>query len=127
MASLIEKLGIPVTLVADAAVGYIMERVDLVMVGAEAIVESGGIYNTTGTYLISVMAKAANKPFYIVGESFKFLREYPLSQKDANLTGLTTLDTSDTKVKLYSPATDYTPPGNIALLFTDIGLCIYVY
>lgn len=30
----------------DSAVGYVMERVDMVMVGAEAVVESGGIINT---------------------------------------------------------------------------------
>lgn len=33
--------GIPCTVVLDSAVGYIMERVDLVLVGSEAVVESG--------------------------------------------------------------------------------------
>lgn len=41
----LKKLNIPCTLILDSAVGYIMERVDMVMVGAECVVESGGIIN----------------------------------------------------------------------------------
>jgi len=33
--------GIPCTVVLDSAVAYIMDRVDLVVVGSEAVVESG--------------------------------------------------------------------------------------
>ena len=35
-----------------------------------------------GTYQMAVMAKALNKPFYVVAESFKFVRMYPLNQGD---------------------------------------------
>ena len=31
---------------------------------------------------MAVMAKALNKPFYVVAESFKFVRMYPLNQDD---------------------------------------------
>ena len=31
---------------------------------------------------MAVMTKAANKPFYVVAESFKFVRLYPLNQED---------------------------------------------
>ncbi len=65
MVKLLADAGIPAILVPDAAVGFIMEKVDLVMVGAEAVVESGGIINTMGTFGIAVLAKAANKPFYV--------------------------------------------------------------
>ncbi len=33
--------GIPCTVVLDSAVAYIMDRVDMVLVGTEAVVESG--------------------------------------------------------------------------------------
>jgi methylthioribose-1-phosphate isomerase len=39
------KAGIPVNLVLDSAVGYIMEKVDFVLMGAEGVVENGGIIN----------------------------------------------------------------------------------
>ena len=41
----LDSIGIPSTLVLDASVGYILEQVDLVMFGAEGVVESGGIVN----------------------------------------------------------------------------------
>ncbi|XP_057600345.1 translation initiation factor eIF-2B subunit alpha isoform X2 [Hippopotamus amphibius kiboko] len=45
MAKALCHLNVPVTVVLDAAVGYIMEKVDLVIVGAEGVVENGGIIN----------------------------------------------------------------------------------
>lgn len=45
MASELAKLNIPCTVILDSAVGYVMEQVDMVMVGAEGVVESGGIIN----------------------------------------------------------------------------------
>jgi len=74
--------GIPCTVVLDAAVAYVMEKVDLVLVGSEAVVESGGLINAVGSYQAAVIAKAANKPFYALAESYKFLRLFPLSQYD---------------------------------------------
>lgn len=35
-----------------------------------------------GTNQIAVCAKAQNKPFYVVAESFKFVRLFPLNQRD---------------------------------------------
>lgn len=35
-----------------------------------------------GTYQVAVMAKTLNKPFYVVAESFKFVRMFPLNQDD---------------------------------------------
>ena len=35
-----------------------------------------------GTYQLAVMAKALNKPFYVVAESFKVVRIFPLNQED---------------------------------------------
>jgi len=35
-----------------------------------------------GTYQTAVCSKAHNKPFYVVAESFKFVRLYPLNQQD---------------------------------------------
>lgn len=45
MVAALEEAGITATLILDAAVGYILERVDLVLVGAEGVCESGGIIN----------------------------------------------------------------------------------
>ncbi|KAG8903784.1 translation initiation factor eIF-2B subunit alpha [Tulasnella sp. 417] len=74
--------GIPCTVILDSAVAYCMDKVDLVLVGSEAVVESGGLINAVGTLSMAIIAKAANKPLYALAESYKFLRFFPLSQYD---------------------------------------------
>ena len=61
---------------------YVMERVDLVVVGAEGVMENGGIINKVGTYGMAIAAKELGKPFYVAVESFKFARLFPLNQSD---------------------------------------------
>lgn len=41
----LRKNGIPTTVILDAAVGHYIEKVDMVLVGAEGVVENGGIIN----------------------------------------------------------------------------------
>ncbi|KAL7413829.1 hypothetical protein BDY24DRAFT_434646 [Mrakia frigida] len=79
------SIGIPCTLILDSAVAYVMDRVDVVLVGSEAVVESGGLVAGLGTYQIALLAKALSKPFYSLAESYKFLRLFPLSQSDLPL------------------------------------------
>jgi len=45
-----------------------------VLVGAEAVVENGGVINKLGTYQIALAAKAHNVPVYVAAESYKFAR-----------------------------------------------------
>ncbi|XP_061764150.1 translation initiation factor eIF-2B subunit alpha isoform X2 [Nerophis ophidion] len=124
MAEDLRKLNVPVTVVLDAAVGYILEKVDQVIVGAEGVVESGGIINKIGTYQTAVCAKAHNKPFYVVAESFKFVRLYPLNQQDVPDKFKYKVDTLKHLPNLSEehPLVDYTPPSLITLLFTDLGV-----
>ena len=74
--------GIPTTVVLDSAMAYAMESVDLVIVGAEGVVENGGIVNKMGTYGLGIAARELGKPFYVAAESYKFARLYPLNQSD---------------------------------------------
>jgi translation initiation factor eIF-2B subunit alpha len=55
-----------------------MSQVDCVFVGAEAVLENGGIVNRIGSFTIALCAKAHNKPFYVFTESLKFLKKFPL-------------------------------------------------
>ncbi|KAH1180557.1 hypothetical protein KIL84_009393 [Mauremys mutica] len=120
----LSKLNVPVTVILDAAVGYIMEKVNLVIVGAEGVVESGGIINKIGTNQMAVCAKAQNKPFYVVAESFKFVRLFPLNQQDVPDKFKYKADTLKTNRSLTEehPWIDYTSPSLITLLFTDLGV-----
>lgn len=123
-ADVLSACGIPTTVILDAAVGYVMEKVDMVLVGAEGVVESGGIINKVGTYTIALSAKEMNKPVYVVAESFKFTRLYPLNQQDLPNQYKYHASTLKTGADLSRehPLVDYTPPLYITLLFTDLGI-----
>lgn len=60
--------GIPATLVLDAAVAYVMNRVDVVLIGAEGVAESGGVLNAVGSYQLGLLAKSLGRPFYVAAE-----------------------------------------------------------
>lgn len=116
------EAGIQCTVILDSAIAYVMEKVDFVMVGAEGVVESGGIINKIGSYTMALCAKEMKKPFYVLTESFKFSRLFPLNQGDLpdEYKYTSTMHTKDLK-KLH-PLVDYTPPNYITLLFTDLGI-----
>jgi len=76
------QAGIPTTLVLDSSMAHVMERVDIVVVGAEGVMENGGIINKIGTYGLAIVARELGIPFYVAAESFKFARLFPLNQND---------------------------------------------
>ncbi|KAK6773348.1 hypothetical protein RDI58_028586 [Solanum bulbocastanum] len=118
------KLDVPVKLLIDSAVAYSMDEVDMVFVGADGVVESGGVINMMGTYQIALVAKSMNKPVYVAAESYKFARLYPLDQKDM-VPALHPIDFGvpiPSKVEVETSARDYTPPQYLTLLFTDLGV-----
>ncbi|PIA43247.1 hypothetical protein AQUCO_02000584v1 [Aquilegia coerulea] len=118
------KLDVPVKLLIDSAVAYTMDEVDMVFVGADGVVESGGIINMMGTYQIALVAHSMNKPVYVAAESYKFARLYPLDQKDL-APALRPIDFGvpiPSGVEVETSARDYTPPQYLTLLFTDLGV-----
>ncbi|GLI68480.1 hypothetical protein VaNZ11_012906 [Volvox africanus] len=124
MAKKLDVENIPVTLVLDSCVGYIMDKVDMVLTGADAVVENGGIINKLGTYGIALAAQAASKPFYVAAESYKFARLYPLGQADLpeERKPLDVGPMLPPRTNVINPSRDYTPPQCISLLVTDLGV-----
>ncbi|CAD5234885.1 unnamed protein product [Bursaphelenchus xylophilus] len=121
----LNKAAIDATLVLDSATGYLMERIDLVLLGAEGVMETGGIINKIGSLGISICANTMNKPVYVLAESIKFVKEYPLNQSDIPNKfkyRSSTLKNSPQQLKHEHPLTDYTPPEYIHLLVTDLGI-----
>jgi translation initiation factor eIF-2B subunit alpha len=134
-ASKLAAMGIPVELILDSSVAALMDKVDVCIVGAEGVLENGGIVNKVGTYQIALIAKAHNKPMYVAAEAHKFVRLFPLSQNDSphktiplnpfpinQLTGeASTISLSKVQTNT-NPSSDLTPPSLISLLFTDLGV-----
>ncbi|KAG0272692.1 translation initiation factor eIF-2B subunit alpha [Linnemannia exigua] len=105
-AKMLRAAGIPTTIILDAAVGYVIDKVDMVLVGAEGVVENGGLINQIGSYQMAIVAKAANKPFYAVAESYKFVRLFPLNQYDLPTYNADTLSFQELNVDYDSNNTD---------------------
>jgi translation initiation factor 2B subunit (eIF-2B alpha/beta/delta family) len=66
--------GIPVTLVVDAALPRLVERCQLVLVGADAISENDFI-NKAGTYPLALAAREAGVPVYVAALLDKLIAE----------------------------------------------------
>lgn len=63
------------------------------------------------------------KPVYVLTESFKFSRIYPLNQRDLpNEFKYLSSTINNGNLSKQHPLVDYTPPAYITLLFTDLGI-----
>lgn len=127
MAKLLREANIPVEVIVDNAVGYELHKVDKIMVGAEGVVESGGIINHIGSYQIGCLAKANNKPFYVVTESHKFVRLFPLAPNDLPREMSKIIQGQESQTEkdstfLRSQSVDFTPHEFITALITDLGV-----
>jgi ribose 1,5-bisphosphate isomerase len=66
------QLGVKTTFIVDSAARSLMNDVDVVVVGADAITSEGNVVNKIGSAAIAVLAHEARKPFYVVSELLKF-------------------------------------------------------
>jgi ribose 1,5-bisphosphate isomerase len=116
---------IPVTYCVDSAVGYVMKRVDKVLVGCDAILADGSIVNKIGTLPIAIVASRFNVPVFVAGESIKFdsltiggMPE-PIEQRSPEeISGYKELKGAE----IINPAFDTVPADLIAALITEIGI-----
>ncbi|KAL8924563.1 MAG: hypothetical protein Q9172_002597 [Xanthocarpia lactea] len=121
--------GIPVAVIGPSATAYSLGETTMVMVGAEGVLENGGIVSRMGTYQLAMLAKSVGKPVYVVAESHKFVRLYPLGQYDLPIQQ-TVLDFSDRADGDDDEGgggeddgtVDYTPPELITALVTETGV-----
>ncbi|KAL8826279.1 MAG: hypothetical protein Q9170_007467, partial [Blastenia crenularia] len=126
--------GIPVAVIGPSAVAYSLGKITMAMVGAEGVVENGGIISRMGTYQLAMLAKSEGKPLFVVAESHKFVRLYPLGQYDLPIeqTVLDFRETDDGDGKAREgekkreqkgdEAVDFTPPHLITALVTEVGV-----
>ena len=63
----LDRVGIPVTVIADVMAGSLMatDDVDVVVVGADRIAANGDVANKIGTYPLAVLAREHDVPFVV--------------------------------------------------------------
>ncbi|MEM4849187.1 MAG: S-methyl-5-thioribose-1-phosphate isomerase, partial [Ignisphaera sp.] len=127
----LKKEGIPVTLITDNMVGYIMYRglVDKVIVGADRILIDGHVINKIGTYTIAIAAKRHGIPFYVVAPTStidpytpvdKVIIEERNPEEVRKVLGKINITVED--VAVYNPSFDIVPPDLVTAIITEKGI-----
>ncbi|NVM20455.1 MAG: S-methyl-5-thioribose-1-phosphate isomerase [Desulfobacterales bacterium] len=127
----LKESGIAVTVITDNAAGYFMQqgRVDAVIVGADRIAANGDVANKIGTYMVAVLARTHNIPFYVaaplstIDPSIKNGTEIPIEQRDEKeVTHFQGRRTAPDGVPAQNPAFDITPNRYVSAIITEKGV-----
>ena len=122
--------GIPVTVMADTAAGYVMKNggVDAVIVGADRIASNGDVANKIGTYQLSVLARHHGIAFYVaapwstVDMNCKSGKDIPIERRpEREVSHIGGTKTAADGAEIINPAFDITPAENIDRIITDMG------
>jgi eIF-2B alpha/beta/delta-like uncharacterized protein len=123
----LSKMGIPVTLITDNAVGYFMKDVDCVIVGTDAIrvVEPNGVVNKIGTKNLALAAAREKKPFIVVGNTLKIdkrekfvIEERPPQEILEEISSKINMK----KIKVRNPAFDLVEFDLVSYLVNEKGI-----
>jgi methylthioribose-1-phosphate isomerase len=121
--------GIPVTLISDTMVGYVMYKrmVDKVIVGADRIVRDA-VINKIGTYQIAILAKEHGIPFYVAAPKSTFdlaHRAADITIEERNpeeVTYIGSIRIAPEGVQALNPAFDITPIKHVTAIICEEGI-----
>src|SRR6266566_5294797 len=125
------RAGIPCTVIADGAAGWLMRQaqVDLVIVGADRIAANGDFANKIGTYPLAVLALHHAVPFYCAAPSTTIdgaLADgdgIPIEQRSADeVKTIAGRRVAPATAAALNPAFDVTPARYVTGFVTDRGL-----
>jgi len=121
MAKALAKSDIEVTLVPDAALGYAVERSDIVFVGADAVTADYFI-NKIGTLNMALAARHFNIPFYVLArlEKFTSSRRIPNSRSFADPTKLK--PPKSVLINVKAPLFERVPLALVEGIVTESGI-----
>jgi translation initiation factor 2B subunit (eIF-2B alpha/beta/delta family) len=120
LARALAAAGLPVTLVADAAVGLMAGQVDCVVLGADSLRADGALVNKVGSYPLALAARAANRPVYVLSETLKIAPDgWPLSLEEGDPAAV--LPAPIAGVVARNVVFDVTPARLISAIITERG------
>tara|TARA_B110000003_G_C16590992_1_gene511824 strand:- start:624 stop:1535 length:912 start_codon:yes stop_codon:yes gene_type:complete len=122
---------IPVTLISDNMSGHLMKtgQIDAIVVGTDRVAGNGDVANKIGTYMVAVLAKRHNIPFYVacplstIDQSITSGDEIPIEERPVNeVTGYRDYQWASEGVSVRNPAFDVTPADLVTGLITEKGI-----
>jgi len=127
----LKKDKIPVTLLTDNMVGYVMQhgKVDAVVVGCDRVAANGDVANKIGTYGIAVLARRHNVPFYVAGPTSSIDLncpsggEIPIEQRNPReVSHIFGRPVTPRGVRILNPAFDITCHDLVSAIITEKGV-----
>ena len=122
------KEEIPVTLITDSMMGYVMQsrQVDAVVVGADRVAANGDVANKIGTYTVAVLAQRHGVPFYVACPTSTVDLEcpsgadIPIEQRGQNeVTHIAGSRIAPDGVHTLNPAFDVTDHSLVSAIITE--------
>lgn len=121
--------GIPVTLITDNMVGYVMSKglVNKVFVGADRIVRDA-VINKIGTYSVAILAHEHNIPFYVAAPLSTFdlnstSRDVVIEErKPEEVTHIKSVRIAPIGISVLNPAFDITPIKYVDAIICEKGI-----
>jgi methylthioribose-1-phosphate isomerase len=125
----LERDRIPVTLITDSMVGYVMQKrlVDKVVVGADRIVQDA-VVNKIGTFTIAVLAHEYEVPFYVAApkSTFDLTRKSTdvviEERKPVEVTHYGSQKIAADGIHVLNPAFDITPLKYVSAIIYEDGI-----
>ena len=120
--------GIDVTLIPDAAVRYVMKKIDKVIIGADTVAANGAVVNKIGTSNIALAAHEARVRVFVAAETYKFSPAtvigelVEIEERDPREIVDEKFLKENPNVIVRNPAFDVTPPEYIDAIITEEGL-----
>ena len=123
--------GVPVTLIADSAAGFLMSRgeIDVVVVGADRVAANGDVANKIGTYTLAVLAHRHQIPFYVaaplstIDGHIARGADIPIEERGADeIRGYGGQRWAAADVAVRNPVFDVTPAELVTGLITEKGV-----
>ena len=127
----LQQDGIPVTLIADSAAGYLMNsrRIDAIIVGADRVAANGDVANKIGTYMMAVLARRHGIPFYVacplstIDPGTPDGSAIPIEERAADeVAGYRDLRWAPQGIGIANPVFDVTPAELVSALITEKGI-----
>ncbi len=122
---------IPVTLITDNMAGFMMSRgeIDAVVVGTDRVAANGDVANKIGTYMVAVLARRHNIPFYVacplstIDMSIPSGADIPIEERSADeVKGFRDYQWAADGVQIRNPSFDVTPAELVTALITEKGV-----
>ncbi|HXH70758.1 MAG TPA: S-methyl-5-thioribose-1-phosphate isomerase [Pyrinomonadaceae bacterium] len=122
---------IPVTLITDNMSGHMMQKgsVHAVVVGSDRIAANGDVANKIGTYMVAVMARRHNIPFYVaaplstVDLNCPTGEEIPIEERNIReITHVQDIQLAPEGISVSNYAFDVTPNDLVTAIITEKGV-----